>query len=121
MPEITLIVNDRPYKMACDPGEEKQLRELAEFVDREIGQLKEEFGEAGENRLQVMASLVIADKLADAVRKIEALQTEIESLKDARTVALERARSLEDSVAEKLEAAAGRVELLSARLSAAAK
>jgi len=116
MMEVTVVVNERPYKMACDPGEENQLKELAAFVNAEVVELKKKFGEAGENRLQVMASLMIADKLAEAVRKLEAAQSEIDGLKDARAAAVERARSLEQSVAEKLEAAAARIEKLSGEL-----
>ncbi len=118
MAQITVRVNDRPYTMVCDEGEEVHLTELAEFLDSEVANLKEDFGQVGDSRLLMMAGLVVADKLSEALSRIEALQEEIQSLKDARVAAVERARSAEDVVADKLEAAAERIELMNKQLGA---
>ncbi len=121
MPEIDVIVNGRPYKLVCDAGEEDHLRELAGFLDKEVQEIKSQFGQIGDSRLLVMASLVIADKLSDAVKRIERSQSEIDGLKDARTAALERARAIEQDAATRLDEAAGRLEALNAGLASPAK
>lgn len=118
MPQITVRVNDRPYTMVCDDGEEPHLQELAEFLDGEVANLKENFGQVGDSRLLMMAGLVVADKLSEALSRIESMQEEVQSLKDSRTAAVERSKSSEDAVAEKLDAAAKRIESLHEQLNA---
>lgn len=108
MPQITVHVNDRPYTMVCDEGEEDHLQELAQFLDKEVKNLKENFGQVGDSRLLMMAGLVVADKLSDALGRIEMLQEQASRLAGS-----------EDRLAEKIEAAAGRIEALNAELNEA--
>jgi cell division protein ZapA len=121
MPQVIVHVNDRPYPMMCDEGEEEHVAELAAFLDSEVATLKKTFGQAGDSRLLLMAGLVVADRLSEALRKIETLQEEVDSLKDARSAVVERGRSVEDALAEKLEAAAARIEGLSSEINAASR
>lgn len=113
MPQITVQVNDRPYTMVCDEGEQDHISELAEFLDREVIELKGKFGQVGDSRLLMMAGIVVADKLSEALNQIETLREEVQGLRDARAVAVERSKSSDDTIAEKLEAVAGRIEDLS--------
>lgn len=117
MAQVVVTVNDRPYAMQCDEGEEEHLTELAQLIDTEVAKLKRAFGQVGDSRLLLMASLVIADKLASSLLKIEDLEDEIATMKDARSAANSRAASLERSVAERLSAAAERLEALSREMS----
>ncbi|MGI9415241.1 MAG: cell division protein ZapA [Hyphomicrobiales bacterium] len=119
MPTVIVRVNDRPYNMVCDDGEEEHLSELAGLLDAEVTKLKKSFGQVGDSRLLLMAGLVVADKLDEALRRIEDMTGEIEGLKDARSAAVERSRSLETTVADRLVHAAERLEMLSDQLSSA--
>ena len=85
MPTVIVRVNDRPYNMVCDEGEEEHLAELASLLENEVTKLKKTFGQVGDSRLLLMAGLVVADKLDETLRRIEMLEGEIEGLKDART------------------------------------
>lgn len=116
MPTVVVRVNDRPYNMVCDEGEEEHLAELASLLENEVTKLKKTFGQVGDSRLLLMAGLVVADKLDETVRRIEALEGEIEGLKDARTAAVERSRMLETTVAERLAKTAERLERFTAEL-----
>ena len=117
MPTVIVRVNDRPYNMVCDEGEEDHLAELAGLLSEEVDKLKKSFGQVGDSKLLLMGGLVIADKLDEALKRIESLESEIEGLKDARSAAIEHTRKLESTVAEKLVSAAERLEHLSAQLS----
>lgn len=121
MPQVIVRVNDRSYSMVCDEGEEEHVAELAAFLDGEVVSLKKTFGQAGDSRLLLMAGIMVADRLSEALRKIETMQEEIEGLKDARSAVVDRTRTIEDSLAEKLEAAAARIEGLSGEINAACK
>ena len=92
---ITLNVNGRGYEMACDDGQEEHLRKLGEYVDEKVQGLVESAGQAGEKRVLVMASLLIADELFEAYRQIHALGAKNAEGQDA-TEAL-------NSCAERLE------------------
>lgn len=116
MPTVIVRVNDRPYNIVCDEGEEAHLTELASLISGEVDKLKKSFGQVGDSRLLLMAGLVVADKLDEATRRIEALESEIEGLKGAHTAAIERTRQLETTVAEKLTSTAERLENLTSEL-----
>lgn len=66
MGQVAIIINDRAYRLACDEGEEDRLVELATYVKAKVEQLTSEIGHAGDERLMLMAALMIADELWDA-------------------------------------------------------
>lgn len=66
MGQVAVTVNGRSYRFDCGEGEEARLGELAAFVKGRVEDLKRQFGNAGEERLVLMAALLIADELWDA-------------------------------------------------------
>ena len=116
MPTVIVRVNERPYNMVCDEGEEEHLSELAGLLDAEVTKLKKSFGQVGDSRLLLMAGLVVADKLDEALKRIEDMEGEFEGLKDARSAAVERSRALETMLADRLNTAAERLETLNEQL-----
>ena len=66
MGQVSIILNDRIYRLVCDDGEEDRLAELATYVKSKVAQLTAELGHAGDERLLLMAALMIADELWDA-------------------------------------------------------
>ncbi len=98
---VTLNVNGRGYEMACDDGQEAHLQKLAEYIDEKIQGLAQSAGQAGEKRVLIMASLLIADELFEAYRQIHALGTQQGDNPES-TAAL-------TACAERLEAIAGRL------------
>ena len=66
MGQVSVTINDRSYRLACGDGEEDRLVELATYVKSKIEQLTAEIGHAGDERLMLMAALMIADELWDA-------------------------------------------------------
>ncbi|MGI9484175.1 MAG: cell division protein ZapA [Hyphomicrobiales bacterium] len=110
--QVIVKVNDRPYAMQCDPGEEEHLSELAQLIDTEVSKLKRNFGQVGDTRLLLMAGLVVADRLASALLRIEDLEQEAKDLAETSASGHARSKSLEGAVAERVEAAAARLEAL---------
>lgn len=96
MPEVDVVINGRDYRIACEAGQEARLGELARQVDDRIRGLVSTLGNVGDDRLLVMASLLIADDLADASAALSAEGAQAEA-RDA-------------AVAEEIEAFARRVE-----------
>lgn len=63
MGEITVTLNKRAYRLSCGDGEEARLAALAEHVSTIIDKLAAEFRRAGDDRLLLMAALLITDEL----------------------------------------------------------
>ena len=76
MAQVTVSLNGRRYDIACDDGQEEHLTRLASYVDKRVTELVASVGQVGEARLLVMASLLVADELADTYAKLDALRAD---------------------------------------------
>lgn len=81
MAQVTVTIDGKAYRMACEEGQEQHLETLAGRFDQYVGHLKSQFGEIGDLRITVMAGIMIMDELAELTRKIERLEGEIASLR----------------------------------------
>ncbi|MBB6306300.1 cell division protein ZapA [Xanthobacter tagetidis] len=116
MPHVSVTIAGRHYRMACDAGQEEHLMRLARDIDTRILDLRGAFGEIGDQRLVVMAAVTIADELAEARARIRALESDIESQRDARASAIARIEASEEEVARTIDEVAERIERLTAEL-----
>jgi cell division protein ZapA len=110
MSQVTVTINGRQFRMACEDGQESHLLRLAQDLDQRIERLRGTFGEIGDTRLTVMAALTVADELADTSGKLRRLEEELAGLQDARAAAAERADATQAAVAAALNSAAERIE-----------
>ena len=67
----------------------------------------------------LMAGLVIADELSDALAKLDERNKELTALKSARAAAAETLENDNERAADALEGAASRLEAIAARLAPA--
>ena len=116
MPQVSVTINGRQFRMACEDGEEAHLMRLAEDLDTRITRLRARFGEIGDTRLSVMAALTLADELSETKEKLQRLEPELATLQDASTVSADRAEATQAAVAAALNAAAERIESITRRL-----
>lgn len=116
MSQVSVTINGRQYRMACEDGQESHLMALAKLLDERIGELRGKFGEVGDSRLTVMAALTVADQLSEAKQKITNIENELAALQDARVVAAEHAQATETAIVAALNAAAERIEGLTRNL-----
>lgn len=110
MPEVNVDINGRKYRMACEEGQQKHLIGLAERFNAHVEALKGAVGEIGDNRLTVMAGIAVVDELAEAERKIKALETEVLVLTRAGQEVAAEIETLEEKFAGKLADAAKALE-----------
>jgi cell division protein ZapA len=110
MSHINVTINGRQYRMACEEGQEVRLLKLAEALESRVTELRGKFGEIGDARLTVMAALTVCDELLDANARLHAMQQELETARNMRTAAVDRARMTQTAVANALNAAADRIE-----------
>ena len=72
MAQVSVTIDNRKYRLACNEGEEARLESLAGMIDDKIGEMRKSFGEVGDQRLVIMAALTIADDMAEARDEAEA-------------------------------------------------
>ena len=116
MSEVNVTINGRQYRMACENGQEEHLLALSQDLDQRIAQLRTSFGEVGDTRLTVMASLTVADELAEAGKRIRALEEELAALKEARGMASDRTQATQAALVMAFNSAAARIEGLTKKL-----
>ena len=87
MAHVIVQVNGRPYTMQCPEGEEAHLRDLAELLDSEVQRVKASVGNVGDIRMLVMAGLMVADRLSEAIAQIQALEEQVRGLREAQDAA----------------------------------
>ena len=113
---VTVTINGRRFRMACELGQEAHVRRLAGDLDQRIGRLRGEFGEIGNTQLTVMAALTISDELVEMGGRLRALERELAALQEARVAAADHARVTQSAVAAALNSAAERLEGITRRL-----
>ncbi len=112
MANVVVTVADRPYTMQCPDGEEAHLRELALLLDTEVSRIKQSVGSIGDIRLLVMSGLMVADRLSEAIQKIEALEEQVQGLRESRNISQTQLKTLETNLTTHLDRAAIRLEAL---------
>src|SRR5271154_1508957 len=116
MTQVSVTINGRQFRMACEDGQEDHLLELARELDSRISGLRAKFGEIGDTRLTVMAAITVADELSEAALRIKRLEEELAALEGARAASPDRAKTAQASVAAALAAAAERIEGITKKL-----
>lgn len=116
MSQVSVTINGRQFRMACEDGQEGHLMNLARDLDARIEGLRKKFGEIGDTRLTVMAALTIADALSETGVRIKRLEDEVAAMMEARAQSAEHAKIAQGAVAAALNAAAERIELITKKL-----
>ncbi|KQQ34356.1 MULTISPECIES: cell division protein ZapA [Rhizobium/Agrobacterium group] len=116
MAQVTVTIDGKAYRMACEEGQEQHLTDLADQFDRYVGHLKGQFGEIGDLRITVMAGIMIMDELSELTRKVGALEGEVQSLKSNRAGAAENQSRSDELVVSALSELSSRLEGLTAKL-----
>jgi cell division protein ZapA len=119
MPLVNVMVNGRAYTIACDDGEEEHLKALAEEVDSKVKELLGSVGQVGDQRLILMAALLLADELHAATDQLETAKHDLTAERGAREEASGRMEESESLAADVLENAVKRIEDIAAKLKVA--
>lgn len=116
MSQVSVTINGRQFRMACEDGQEGHLMNLARDLDGRIESLRAKFGEIGDTRLTVMAALTISDSLAETAPHIKRLEDELAELQSARAEAATLDKAAHNAIVAALNAAAERIEAITKKL-----
>ena len=121
MGQVTVVLNARTYRLECGEGEESHLIALAEYLGTHVEDMKRKFGQVGDDRLILMASLLVTDELWELRGEMEQLKASLATARRDRSVADESAKSAKADLAGRIEAVADRLEVLNERFGSEAK
>ena len=116
---VSISINGRQYRMACENGQEAHLALLAQDLDARIQELRTRFGEIGDMRLAVMAALTVTDELVEAGKRLRGLEEKVGELQAGSTAAAERSACHQDGHRGGAGLAAERIERVAKTLSQA--
>lgn len=120
MAEISVVINGRPYRLECGDGEEGHLVGLAEHINGHVETMRARFGQVGDERLILMAALMVADELWETKTLANQLQSEVNQTKREAGAAEALRRGDRAELADILVRAAERIEAFNHSLAYAA-
>lgn len=106
MPTVTVFLNGRNYDVACGPGEETRVQEVAGRLRQRMEGLAKSLGSVQENLLFAVTSLLLADELEQREREVAELQAVGPTEREAAMIdVLENLAAQIEAIAARLEAA----------------
>ncbi|HUG62566.1 MAG TPA: cell division protein ZapA [Methylomirabilota bacterium] len=116
MPQVTVTIAGKTYRMACDDGQEEHLFGLARRLDAAIDELRGVFGEIGDQRLTVMSAITVLDQLSETESRLRGLEMGLEELRAERDLLQVRQGEMETKMAERVVDIADRIETVAQQL-----
>ena len=108
MGQVSVSINNHRYTLACRDGEEDRLLSLAKLLDDKVRTLTARLGQVGENKLLLMAALLIADEYEEIESELNKIKTGKIPVSESETAT--RLSTLLDGMAIKLDTLAEELE-----------
>lgn len=110
MGQVSVSINNHRYTLACRDGEEDRLLSLARLLDNKVRTLTARLGQVGENKLILMAALIIADEFEETRNELQGIRDGKIPVNESETAAklsslLESLAVTVDELADELEQA----------------
>ena len=80
MANVTIKFNGKDFLLSCDDGQEEHLEELSLHLNKKFGELKNNLGNIGENKLLLITSIKIMDEYFETRKKINEKKQEMKNL-----------------------------------------
>jgi cell division protein ZapA len=111
MAEVNITLNGRAYEIACDPGQEGRIVDLAAYIDQRVQKIARSGGAYNDSHLLALVALVLADELFEAREQVAgapaAAKAPAASKEDEAALAklLENLSKRIDGIAQRVQAA----------------
>ncbi|MBB3541553.1 MULTISPECIES: cell division protein ZapA [unclassified Rhizobium] len=116
MAQVTVTIDGKAYRMACEEGQEDHLTDLATRFDNYVGHLKGQFGEIGDLRITVMAGIMVMDEISELTRRIADLESELGALRNSSDTVLATNARTEETLAAALGEVTSRIRGITDKL-----
>jgi cell division protein ZapA len=116
MAQVTVTIDGKAYRMACEEGREDHLTDLATRFDNYVGHLKGQFGEIGDLRITVMAGIMVMDEISELTRRVAGLESELDTLRNSSDSVLAANARTEEGLAAALGEVTSRIRSITDKL-----
>jgi cell division protein ZapA len=82
MANVNIKFNGKDFLLSCDDGQEEHLEELLTHINQKFGNLKNDLGNIGENKLLLITAVQILDEYFETKKKVEQKKAELKNLSD---------------------------------------
>ena len=93
MGNVNIKFNGKDYLLACDDGQEENLKNLGKHIDKKFENIKKKLGNIGENKLMLINAIQIADDFFALNKKVKKSKSEFEVIsnkfKELRSLAID--------------------------------
>ena len=79
MGQVSLTLNGRSYRLSCGDGDEARLGELVDHLSERVDGIARQFGHIGDDRMLLMASIMLADDYFETREELEGLKRAIDA------------------------------------------
>jgi cell division protein ZapA len=110
MAQVTVNIDGKAYRMACDDGQEPHLEALASYFEGKVQDMRKSFGEIGDMRLAVMAAITASDEIFELRNKVTAIEAALTKAQGDVAGADEQQAARDVQIAETVTALAERIE-----------
>ena len=107
MDNVDISIGGRRFRLQCGPGEVQRVQQLARLVDQCAASLIQGQGGMGEEKVLLLSSLMVADRLEEAKSELERLWG---AATRTQNVMQERAALAVATAARRLDAVAAEIE-----------
>ena len=80
MANVNIKFNGKDFLLSCDDGQEEHLEELLTHINKKFGDLKNDLGNIGENKLLLITAVQIMDEYFETKKKVEQKKIELKNL-----------------------------------------
>jgi cell division protein ZapA len=116
MGQVTVTVNGRAYRMSCEDGSEQRVSELAAFIEGIVQEIKGGLRQVQEDRLFLMAALIIADQLTEVREELHRTLVQICNLRSFQAADSNASFIPSRDIARVVDASSARLQALEQRL-----
>jgi cell division protein ZapA len=78
MPTVNITIRNNIHQVACDEGQEAQLKILASSLNKRIAKLSTAFAKTSDVLLLIMTALTIEDELSDLKKQQQQLSLNVD-------------------------------------------
>ena len=82
MTEVKIVIGERSFSVACNPGEQSDVMASAKLLNIEADIIQEQLGRLPEDKLLLLSGLMIGDKLRTLNKTLVLLQEKIMQYED---------------------------------------
>jgi len=112
MPQVTLTIGNKTYRLACADGEEARIHALASHFSARVDGIGEQFPRMPSDQLFLMAALLVTDELFEAREELQSTLKQIGRLGSALKTAEAGKSANSGEMAQIVEQASARLDKL---------